>query len=217
VSLSINREIVLKIMNDGGFEKELSDILNEELAKGMDMDDELVSDCVNALTYLKNDDAENAADAVLSNKKIIRICHKKNYVRQRLNKGVAAAAILLVLTGAVTFTVNPAYAKEVKNFVVRIVQSLSTADEKTFEAASDVTSLYATFSEQPKMTINNENEINLDSMQIYAVTSSGKEVEIPLSECEVTKEYLTEGSEKRILLIVSYKGCSFSIIYTLEG
>ena len=221
MSLTVNRDIVLRILNDNEFTEELKTYLNNtidaEMEKEQAMDDGLVAQCVDALTYIENGETEKAIDCIQSSDKIIRFCHKKNYLKKRFYKGVAAAAILLVLTGAVTVQSSPVLAEQVKDLFTRVVSALSAADEKTFSPDSEVISLYAELPKQINTAIKDESEINLDGITVWAKTADGRDIEIPIENCEITKQYLNDGSEKGILLMVSYGGCSFSIIYTLEG
>lgn len=98
-------------------------------------------------------------------------------------------------------TVTVSYGEFEQSFKVRILNTESTPL---------LTSIYAIFPEDYDFTANDLNNIDLSFMQVYAVYSDGKEKEISPDDYAVDIADISTLFEKKVLVTVSFEGCSCS-------
>ena len=101
--------------------------------------------------------------------------------------------------GYETVTVN--YGGFEQSFKVRILNTESTPL---------LTSIYAIFPQDYDFTAGDLNNIDLSFMQVYAVYSDGKEKEITPDDYAVDIADISTLFEKKVLVTVSFEGCSCS-------
>ena len=215
MNITVNQKIINRILSEASLCDEikifLNNIIDGELEKEDNMDTQLIDDCVDALIELESGNVPEFNE----NSKIVRFCHRKTNGK-RIYIQRAAAIILIVSTASViTLNANPALASGAKSFFESVAYHLGIAADKT-DTQSDVVSVYATMPSTFNARVKSEKEISLKGTKIYAVHSDGSEEEIPLSDCEITTQTQDDNGEKKIILIVSYKGCAVSIVYTQE-
>ena len=98
-------------------------------------------------------------------------------------------------------TVTVSYGEFEQSFNVRILNTESTPL---------LTSIYAIFPQDYDFTANDLNNIDLSFMQVYAVYSDGKEKEISPDDYAVDIADISTLFEKKVLVTVSFEGCSCS-------
>ena len=98
-------------------------------------------------------------------------------------------------------TVTVSYGEFEQSFKVRILNTESTPL---------LTSIYAIFPQDYDFTANDLNNIDLSFMQVYAVYSDGKEKEISPDDYAVDIADISTLFEKKVLVTVSFEGCSCS-------
>ncbi|MBR2885227.1 MAG: bacterial Ig-like domain-containing protein [Clostridia bacterium] len=98
-------------------------------------------------------------------------------------------------------TVTVSYGEFEQNFKVRILNTESTPL---------LTSIYAIFPQDYDFTAGDLNNIDLSFMQVYAVYSDGKEKEISPDDYAVDIADISTLFEKKVLVTVSFEGCSCS-------
>lgn len=98
-------------------------------------------------------------------------------------------------------TVTVSYGEFEQSFKVRILNTESTPL---------LTSIYAIFPQDYDFTANDLNNIDLSFMQVYAVYSDGKEKEISPDGYAVDIADISTLFEKKVLVTVSFEGCSCS-------
>ena len=101
--------------------------------------------------------------------------------------------------GYETVTVN--YGGFEQSFKVRILNTESTPL---------LTSIYAIFPQDYDFTAGDLNNIDLSFMQVYAVYSDGKEKELSPNDYAVDIADISTLFEKKVLVTVSFEGCSCS-------
>lgn len=217
MDITVNRAVLSSILNKDKLKDEIAEFLNgiidAELEKE-NADDKLIDECVEILYELDVNGAQAALKSVSKNTNIIRFCHDKTQsktikLRRRVAIALAAAIIATTMLAA-----GPALAEQVKEFFYSVAESLNLASDKTAEKDTDVRALYAKYDELDA-TVKNESDIDLSGIEIFAVYDNGEKA-VPLADCEVTKQRGVDGDSSKILVIVSYRGCAFSIIFTVE-
>ena len=98
-------------------------------------------------------------------------------------------------------TVTVSYGEFEQSFKVRILNTENTPL---------LTSIYAIFTESYDFTAEDLNNIDLSFMQVYAVYSDGKEKEITPDDYAVDIADISTLFEKKVLVTVSFEGCSCS-------
>lgn len=98
-------------------------------------------------------------------------------------------------------TVTVSYGEFEQSFKVRILNTESTPL---------LTSIYAIFPQDYDFTAGDLNNIDLSFMQVYAVYSDGKEKEITPDDYAVDIADISTIFEKKVLVTVSFEGCSCS-------
>ena len=98
-------------------------------------------------------------------------------------------------------TVTVSYGEFEQSFKVRILNTESTPL---------LTSIYAIFPQDYDFTAGDLNNIDLSFMQVYAVYSDGKEKEIHPDDYAVDIADISTLFEKKVLVTVSFEGCSCS-------
>lgn len=98
-------------------------------------------------------------------------------------------------------TVTVSYGEFEQSFKVRILNTESTPL---------LTSIYAIFPQDYDFTAEDLNNIDLSFMQVYAVYSDGKEKEISPDDYAVDITDISTLFEKKVLVTVSFEGCSCS-------
>ena len=98
-------------------------------------------------------------------------------------------------------TLTVSYGKFEQSFKVRILNTESTPL---------LTSIYAIFPQYYDFTADDLNNIDLSFMQVYAVYSDGKEKEISPDDYAVDIADISTLFEKKVLVTVSFEGCSCS-------
>ncbi len=224
MSMNINDKIVAEIMNDSDFENELKDYLNEiidgEINKGDDMDDELVHDCIEALVALESSSVEEAVEKLRSSKNIVKFVHRKSFVAQARRKRIAAAIAVILIAHTASYMTIPAYASSVDAFFESIADMFRDIDEQdendpnmTFEYDS---MWYEPPEEEDSKPLKSEADLDLSGYKFYVSKYDGSEMEVPYSECKtITKTEKING--KRVLnVIVKYENVECAIQFILE-
>ncbi|MBE6720705.1 MAG: hypothetical protein E7571_08665 [Ruminococcaceae bacterium] len=214
MNITVNEQIIKKVFDEQDYVEELSAFLNSVIDAEIEKDDidtELIDDCTDLL-YALQFGGEPDTDSV---NKLLHI-YKTQINREKRKRQIAAAImIMLIGTGALLQT-NPAIAEQTRDMFSRIAYSLGITAEKS-ENGENIKSLYANFDSNPETNVKSEDEIDLTHMQIIAVGEDGKEFEVPLSDCEITKTPTEDEEQQKIIVTVAYKGTAFSITYTIEG
>lgn len=219
MNLTVTAKQINEITNEKQFKEELfrflNEIIDEEIAKGDDMNTELIDECIDALDELQAQGTQKALKIVLSQKDIIKYCKKSAKVHSSKNAKAAVAACLVMLLGsAALFSADPALAQQTKDFFSNIISALSIAAEQSeTDDETDIQSIYAVFPEDTSFTVKTESDINIKDIKIYAVYKNNSEKEISISDCTVTQIR----DDLKISVIIAYGGSSVSITYTLEG
>ena len=101
-------------------------------------------------------------------------------------------------------TVTIRYGGLEESFTVRVINAENT---------SLLSSVYAIFPDTFTFTSSNLAKIDLKDMQVFAVYSDGKEKELSDNEYEITFENLSDETEEKVMVTVTYKttSCSFMI------
>lgn len=101
-------------------------------------------------------------------------------------------------------TVTVKYGSLEESFTVRVINAENT---------SLLSSVYAIFPDTFTFTSSDLAKIDLKDMQVFAVYSDGKEKELSDNEYEVTFENLSDETEEKVMVTVTYKttSCSFMI------
>lgn len=101
-------------------------------------------------------------------------------------------------------TVTVKYGSLEESFTVRVINT-----EKT----SLLSSVYAVFPDTFTFTSGDLKNINLDSMQVFAVFSDGTEKELSHTDYELLFEDLSDETEEKVMVTVKYKtvSCSFMV------
>ncbi len=101
-------------------------------------------------------------------------------------------------------TVTVRYGSLEESFTVRVINAENT---------SLLSSVYAIFPDTFTFTSSDLTKIDLKDMQVFAVYSDGKEKELSDNEYEVTFENLSDETEEKVMVAVTYKttSCSFMI------
>lgn len=221
MSINIDGKILNEIMNEKGFKDELKDFLNlvidEEIEKGDDMNDELVSECVDALMSLEENNIEEALEKLKGKKNIVKFCRKKSFAHKQMQRNIAAAiAIVLIINGVAIKTI-PTYAEQVDNFIQIVRNLIFAADRDTDDKNSDVVSIDIDTGLDNSVVLKDESEIVESNIKVTALHSNSEETEVSIEDCKVDKHILiNDNGEKRLILIVSYKGVTESIEYQME-
>lgn len=214
MNITVNEQIIKKVFDEQDYVEELSAFLNSVIDAEIEKDDidtELIDDCTDLL-YALQFGGEPDTDSV---NKLLHI-YKTQINREKRKRQIAAAImIMLIGTGALLQT-NPAIAEQTRDMFSQIAYSLGIAAEKS-ENGENIKSLYANFDSNPETNVKSEDEIDLTHMQIIAVGEDGKEFEVPLSDCEITKTPTEDEGQQMMIVTIAYKGTAFSITYTIEG
>jgi len=214
MNITVNEQIVKAIYNNHSYTDEITAFLNEIIDAEIEKDEmntELMDECTDLLYELQFGE-EPDTDSV---NKLLHI-YKTQMNRARRKRQIAAAImIMLIGTGALLQT-NPAIAQQTRDMFSRIAYSLGITAEQS-ENGENIQSLYANFDSNPETNVKSEDEIDLTHMQIIAVGEDGKEFEVPLSDCEITKTPTEDEGQQMMIVTVAYKGTAFSITYTIEG
>ena len=179
------------------------------------MNCQLIEECIELLSQT------GAISKIINNAlpdadELVARCGKR-YFKKRIS--LRRAAIIFVAAAIIaggTIAAFPAIGEQIAKYFTSVPESLSAASDESMNTDSEVRSLYAAFDEL-NTSVNSEEDIDLSALKIYAVYKNGEEKQIPLSQCTVTKQRGIDENNNKLLVIVSYKGCAFSIIYTLEG
>lgn len=218
MSIKVDRNILLEILSDETFKKELdeylNDIIDKEIEKADNMDTELVDDSISILSALENDDYENAISNISSNDKIVRFCHRKTSSNAKKARQFAAVITLVLISAGVTIQSYPALANDIIDFFSKVTYSLGlSADES---AEGNIECSYIRFDAPDYITdhINSIDDIDLSDFKFYAVDFDGNETEIPLSKCKVNNQ-ITKDNENNdcVIVTVSYAGASTLITF----
>ena len=217
MNITVNREIVSALYSDKAYYKELEEYLNtvidEEIDKGDDMNTDLIDECINALDKLENGNISPAAEIKDREDKIIRFCHKKTAETAVHLKRATAASIILIIAGSAVIKTNPVLAQQAKDFFTYIAQMLGVAADDTVNENSKVKALYGELDSDINLNVKGEEDIDLSKIKVIALYENNRQEEIPIEKCTVT----TSEESGKLILIISYDGCAFSICYTLEG
>ena len=211
MSINIDGSIIEEILNDGKFKDELCEflhlVIDEEIEKGDEMDDNLVSDCVDALMALEENDIKRAVDKLRSSDNIIRFVHKKQFKAQNIKRSVAAAVALILVAHTAAYTTVPTYANSVDSFVQSIIEIINISSDKTDDGSDKYCEIRVTLPEDFNEHIGSLDEISLKDVKITAVDYDGNLTEIPIEECEIGEPtVIYDGSTAYAEITVSYKG-----------
>ncbi len=213
MNLSINKETVTAVLTEMPDKSEyialLQQIIDEELAQD-EMNTDLVDECTQAILDIENKQALNAAH---SYKTLITYCHTNAFKKRIYLKRATLITAAVILATGITFSASPALAKQAKDLVFSIMESLGSAADITKTQNNEIVSIYAMPNEDTTLTVNSEDDIHPEAFTIMAVDTHNHQSQIPLSACTVQKE---RQDSTHILLIFSYEGCACSIMYQLE-
>ncbi len=224
MSIKINDNIISQVMNDDDFKEELREYLNEviddEIAKGDDMDDELVHDCVEALMALSEGTADEAVDKLRSSKNVIRFVHRKNFAAKRTRRQIAAAIAVLLIAHTTAYNTVNAYANAVDEFFSSIVEMLRDIDKED-DTNPDIEHKYASMWYEPPesgeiTSVKNENDIDLSGYSFFVSDYEGNEKEVPLSDCKIIKEKAEADGKPVINVVVKYENVECPLQFILE-
>ena len=206
MSIDINKEIIEKIMSDKEYKSELSEFLHaaidEEIAKGDGMDDSLVS--------------ESALEKIRTGKSIIKLAHRKNFVKKNMARSVAAVLAFIVVTHGVAYRSATAYQNAVDRFVNEIVDILENAAHKTEDGSFECADIDINYPDNFEKTIHSEDEATLEGFTVTAYDFDDNEIQVPITDCETEKTVIEENGQKYVIVTVTYKGCVKTVTYTLE-
>ncbi len=188
----INEEILRSIKSDKMFNEELSEFLNfvidEEIAKGDEMDDELVSECVDALMELEQGDIDSAIEKLGGSKKIIKFVHKKNFDNKRITRTVAAAVSLVLLTNVAAVAMpQSAIAQSINTFIEWVLEELHI-DENAVRKHEEIASISVWY--DGEMKVHSKDEIDKSKMHIIAYGNDGNALPdgtVKITDCEVSE------------------------------
>lgn len=221
MNVKINDSIIRTIFDDDNYKNEIVEFLNlvidEEIAKGDDMNDELVSECVDALMSIEEGNIEKAIDDLRGSKNIIKFVHKKNFRGQTVRRSIAAAIALILIAHTTAYNTVPTYASAVDSFVQSIIDIIQNDAKETEDGTDECSQIYVDYPEGFNGNINSEEEADLKGCRVFAVDYDGNEKEIPLSDCTVKKHILEDDGKKYVEVSVSYKGCVDIVRYQLNG
>ena len=224
MSIKINDNIISQVMNDDDFKEELREYLNEviddEIAKGDEMDDELVHDCVEALMALSEGTADEAVDKLRSSKNIIRFVHRKNFAAKRTRRQIAAAIAVLLIAHTTAYNTVNAYANAVDEFFSSIVEMLRDIDKED-DTNPDIEHNYASMWYEPPesgeiTSVKNENDIDLSGYSFFVSDYEGNEKKVPLSDCKIIKEKAEADGKPVINVVVKYENVECPLQFILE-
>ena len=214
MNITVNEQIVKAIYDNRSYTDEITAFLNEIIDAEIEKDEiniELIDDCTDLLYELQFG-GEPDTDSV---NKLLHI-YKTQINRAKRKRQIAAAIMIMLVASGALLQTNPAIAEQTRNMFSQIAYSLGITAEKS-ENGENIKSLYANFDSKHETNVKSENDIDLTHMQIMAVADDGKEFEVPLSDCEVTKTPTEDEGEQKIIVTVAYKGAAFSVTYTIEG
>lgn len=221
MNITINKDTVSYLYSDKQFISEaemlLNTVIDEELAKSDEsMDTDLIDECIDALDELSS---ENSVPAIrlLTTKKLIRYCHKKASNYSANFQRTIAAAIVIVFSTAMLFRAQPQLAVQAKELLNSIAYALGIAADDTKDENSKVKALYAQLEENIRLTVASEEDIEFDKIHVIAVYEDNLLKDIPIEKCQTSITRGVDGDDSKLLLVVSYDGCAFSIVFTIEG
>ena len=219
MNITVNADTISLLFDDKGFAEELTALLNavidEEIKKADAMNTDLVDECVELLCELENAEAAERLPAV-SIEALLHFCHKNtSNERIKIKRALLIAALVAVIS-SITVAATPALADRANALFEQIAYSLGFASDKTMAENSEVKALYGRFGDELKTTVASKEDIDLSQIEIVAVDEYGYEKVISPSDCEVTRETNFNGDSSQCLIVISYKGCAFSILYTVE-
>lgn len=195
----------------------LNGVIDEELEKE-DCNTDLIDACIDALSVMQSKELYPALRVMLRDKDIIRYCQRK--ARQSGHAGrraVAACLIVAVCASAALLGTDTAFARQIKDVFGKIIEALNiTADSSDPGTDSQISSIYATFPPDYSFTAETKKDIDLNGITVYAVYKDGSEYAVPLSECTVNITENKEENADTAIVAIAYKGCAFSVIYTIE-
>ena len=214
MNITVNEQIVKAIYDNRSYTDEITAFLNEIIDAEIEKDEiniELIDDCTDLLYELQFGD-EPDTDSV---SKLLHI-YKTQINRTKRKRQIAAAIMIMLVASGALLQTNPVIAQQTKDLFNQIAYVLGISAENS-ENGENIKSLYANFDSKPATNVKSENDIDLTHMQIIAVADDGKEFEVPLSDCEVTKTPTEDEGKQKIIVTVAYKGAAFSVTYTIEG
>ncbi|MCM1286160.1 MAG: hypothetical protein NC213_07370 [Acetobacter sp.] len=221
MNITVNKDTISYLYTDMNFISEaeilLNSVIDEELAKSDDlMDTDLIDECIDALNELSS---ENSFPAIrlLTTKKLIKFCHKNTSANNSFFRRTAAAAIVIVFSTAMLFYTQPQLAAQAKELLNSIAYALGIAADNTIEENSKVKALYAQLADDIRLTVESEEDIDFDKINVIAVYDDNFQKDIPMEKCQTNITRGVDGDDSKLLLVVSYDGCAFSIVFTIEG
>ena len=222
MSIEINKEIVKDIMAETDYKAELAEFLNsaidDEIAKGDDMDDGLVSECVDILLELDEGSLDKALEKIGKGKNIIKLAHRKNFAKKNIARSVAAVLAFIIVTHGVAYRSATAYQNAVDRFVNEIVGILENAAKKTEDGGFECADIDINYPDGFEKVIHSEDEASLEGFTVTAYDFDDNRIQIPVTECETEKTVVEEDGQKYVLITVTYKGCVKTVTFTLaEG
>jgi len=220
VNITVSREIINRLYTEDLFEqiKEyLNGVIDAELEKE-NCDTDLIDDCISALDAVQSHDTYPALKVMLRDKDIIRYCKRKTDLSGHKGaKAVAACLVVAVCASAALLNTDTAFARQIKDVFGNIIEALNrTADSSENSDDNDISSVYATFPPDHSFTAKNKNDIDLNGITVYAVYKDGSERVVPLSECTVSITDNKDAGQNSAVVVIAYKGCAVSVIYTIE-
>lgn len=210
--LAVNKNTISAVLYEDTqtLKRQLNAVIDEALTQE-EPDIALIDECTELLASLNT--GECSPQPAVTCDALLALCHASALKKQiRLRRAAVIALAAAIAASATVFSV-PALATQAKNLISSIAYSLGIAADSTEEDGAGVVSLYGEFPEDTAFTVKSEEDIDLSGIRIYAVNKDNTRQAISLDSCRIRKERL---EEQKILVTVSYQGCAFSVIYTLE-
>lgn len=221
MNITVNEAVVKEIYSNK-LSYELEDYLNaaidEELEKD-DMDTDFIDSCIDAIDELRNGDVGTAVKILLTEKTVVQYCKKQTGRKNTaVKRAVAACIIVAMCSSAIMLNTNTALANQVKEIFSQIISALNiTAQESETQSTTQISSIYGAFPKNYSFNVKSMEDIDLDSIRICAVYQDGSSRTVPLSECTVNQTAGFNGDSNKILVVIAYEGCAFSVVYTVEN
>ena len=215
----VNEQIISEIYCDKlsvEIEEYLNLLIDKELEKE-NIDTDFIDACINAIDDLRVQKYNTALKLVLSEKRVIKYCKKQVRKQNAYQKKAVAACIIIALSSsAVMLNSNTAFANQVKEMFSRIIYELKdVAGESDDENNLPVSSIYAIFPKDYSFEIKSKDDIDLQRITIKAVYQDNSEKTVSIDDCTIKVVENVENAADKILVVIGYDGCAFSVAYTI--
>lgn len=220
MELTVNKSILSSLLNDEAEYSEIIAFLNEIIDDEIEKDNpdcDLIDDCVNAIEALEAErNPQPFVRLVLTEKQVVHYC-KRHSRSSSAVKSVIAAGIVLVLGTAVMLNTTPAIAENVKALFEVIASALLDVSSDTEVGYDDLSSIYASLSEDSNLIVNDIDDIDVSKISVTAVYNDASERKIDISDCTVRKDLKQTANGEFIVVTISYNGCACSMAFEIKG